>query len=253
MIAFCVFCISIDLLLDNYEEGLFKQSLIKIIFDILAIIAEILHFCYQIYMIKNLYYNYWSMCFSLGLILFIINIISITSCLILGNPDGEKSFLNSLYYYFKEVKIGYIILNFILQTIFFGFIMCLLRMLTLTYLTVNHILISYGISKLSIILLKSAHKNKWYSIIPFIFQFLSLMFFLEVFEFNFCGLNKNTKRQIEFREETDMIMRESINSNLADLGDYVIKKEDVINSQKDKNTKLQELSINDDNYQFKTQ
>ena len=97
--------------------------------------------------------------------------------------------------------------------------MTLLGILTLNYLTANHLLLSYAISKLSNILLKSAHKNKWYSIIPFIFQFLSLMFFLEVFEFNFCGLNTNTKRQIEFREETDMIMRKSVNSNIADLGD----------------------------------
>ena len=119
--------------------------------------------------------------------------------------------------------------------------MSLLRMLTLSYLTANHILISYAISKLSNILLKSDHKNKWYSIILFIFQFLSLMFFLEVFEFNFCGLNTNTKRQIEFREETDMIMRKSVNSNIADLGDYIIKADNEINDHKDSNTKNTEM------------
>ena len=75
------------------------------------------------------------------------------------------------------------------------------------------------------------------------------MFFLEVFEFNFCGLNRNTKRQIEFREETDMTMRESINSNIADLGDYVIKTDNEINDNKEsntKNTEMQELPNNDE-------
>ena len=113
----------------------------------------------------------------------------------------------------------------------------------------NHILICYGISKLSNILLKSNHKNKWYSIIIFIFQFLSLMFFLEVFEFNFCGLNTNTKKQFENREETDMVMRESVNSNIADLGDYIIKTDNDINDNKDsniKNTEMQEVPTNDD-------
>ena len=127
--------------------------------------------------------------------------------------------------------------------------MTLLGILTLNYLTANHLLLSYAISKLSNILVKSDHKNKWYSIIPFIFQFLSLMFFLEVFEFNFCGLNKNTKRQIEFREETDMIMRESINSNIPDLRDYVIKVDNEINDNKEsntKNTEMQELPNNDE-------
>ena len=92
MILFCIFCVIIDLLLDNYQEGLIKQSFIKIILDIIAIIVEIFNYCYQIYMMRSLYYNYLSMCFSLGLILFIINIISLLSSLILGNPDGERGF-----------------------------------------------------------------------------------------------------------------------------------------------------------------
>ena len=46
------------------------------------------------------------------------------------------------------------------------------------------------------------------------------MFFLEIFEFNFCKLNENTKRNILKREETDMVMRESINS--TDIKGYIL-------------------------------
>ena len=56
------------------------------------ILLLVKNYCYQIYMMRSLYYNYLSMCFSLGLILFIINIISLLSSLILGNPDGERGF-----------------------------------------------------------------------------------------------------------------------------------------------------------------
>ena len=47
------------------------------------------------------------------------------------------------------------------------------------------------------------------------------MFFLEIFEFNFCKLNENTKRNILKREETDMVMRESINS--TEIQGYILK------------------------------
>ena len=88
-------------------------------------------------------------------------------------------------------------------------------------------LIIYEISKLSNVLIMSESKNKWYSIIIFVLQFISLMFFLEIFEFNFCGLNRNTKKSIEEREEKTMIMKESVESlsKGMDIGGYIIKDE----------------------------
>ena len=98
--------------------------------------------------------------------------------------------------------------------------MSLLKMLTLNSFSITYILISYEISKFSVVLLKETNNNKWYSLIFFFCQFFSLMFFLEIFEFNFCHLNKNTKRSILEREETDMIMRDSINS--TEIEGYII-------------------------------
>ena len=222
MIIFCIFSAGIDILLDNFKEGLFNQSFVKIILEVLALIAEMANYCYQMYMMRNLVYHYWSVGFSLGCILLVINLFTLFGSLFMGDPNGDKdAFLNGVYYYFNNVGIGYIILRFLLQFIFFGFIMTLLKMLTLNNFEINYILISYGISKFSNILLKSKNENKWYSLILFLGQFISLMFFLEIFEYNFCKLNKNTKKNVQLREATDMIMRESINS--TDIEGYLIK------------------------------
>ena len=174
-------------------------------------------------MMNNLYYNYWSVVFSSALIPLLLIIGFLIANLCFGNPNKEKNFLNSLFYYFKEVGAGYIVLRIFLQVLFLGFSLEVLKILTLRDLTTNHILISNELSKLLNILLYNEHKNKWFTIIPFVFQFLSLMFFLEIFEFNFCKLNKNTKKSILLRENKDMNNQERLSHNsIAEIQDYLI-------------------------------
>ena len=49
-------------------------------------------------------------------------------------------------------------------------------------------------------------KTKEYKcLILFLFQFVSLMFYLEIFELNFCGLNKNKRRNIEERQKKKLL------------------------------------------------
>ena len=105
----------------------------------------------------------------------------------------------------------------------------LLRLLVLEKLTPNHMLISYEISKLSNVLIKSNSEYRWYSIILFVFQFISLLFFLEILEYNFCDLNFNTIKNIQERELNNMIMKESdssINSEI-DIEGYIVKREKI--------------------------
>ena len=59
------------------------------------------------------------------------------------------------------------------------------------------------------------------------------MFFLEVFELNFCDLNKNTRKNIQIRENKDMDMRDSINSNnYTEIKGYLIENDNDINDEK---------------------
>ena len=176
-----------------------------------------------------MYYHYWSISFSLGLFLFVLN----TSVLILivaflGDPNGDRNFLNNFYYFFAEVSPGWIILRFFSWLIVYGGSQ-LLRLLVLEKLTPNHMLISYEISKLSNVLILSESDNRWYSIFLFVLQFISLLFFLEILEFNFCNLNLNTKKSIQERETTTMVMRESVGSvcSAAEMAGYIVKDENI--------------------------
>ena len=103
-----------------------------------------------------------------------------------------------------------------------------------TYATISIINIRQSYSekyKLVNNLAMSKSKMKWHSIILFVFQFIILLFFLEIFEFNFCKLNENTKKNIEERGLTTMNMRESINSvNNIDIDGYTFNQENVGNS-----------------------
>ena len=118
----------------------------------------------------------------------------------------------------------------------------LFYLLTLESLSPNHTTISYAISKMANILANSQSNKKWHSLILFAILFIILLFFLEIFEFNFCNLNKNTKRNIEERSLTSMDMRESISSvnNELEIDGYSFHQENQAN-----NNEMQIL--NDDN------
>ena len=179
----------------------------------------------------------------------ILNLGTLSAALIKGRYDGEDNFLNNFYKYIKDEKAGFIILRFFLSFIFKGLFLQLFRVLILDYLTPNHILITYEITKIISVLTNPYLENKWYSLIPIAFHFLSLIFYLEILEYNFCGLNKNTKKNIELREKDDMIQRDSLldnPNNEIDIGHgYLINKD---NNKIEK--EMNEISlepINDDN------
>ena len=58
--------------------------------------------------------------------------------------------------------------------------------------------------------------------IIFILQILSLLFYFEIFELNFLGLNKNTIKNIQNRERKDETRTISISSEI-DFGEYIIE------------------------------
>ena len=77
-------------------------------------------------------------------------------------------------------------------------------------------------------------------LIPAFFQLLSLLFFLEILEFNFCNLNYNTKRNIMLIQEEEMLLRNDSNTNDIEIEidkDLIIK-----NSKEREYLELYELS-----------
>ena len=104
----------------------------------------------------------------------------------------------------------------------------LLTLIILEYFSVNHELISEGlylIVKFTILVIYYYNKIIYILfLIPAFFQIICLLFYLEILEFNFCNLNKNTKRNIMLREEEEMLLRNNTNASEIEIDkDLIVK------------------------------
>ena len=195
IISFFLLAIIIDILLDSSFK--FDYTSYKFYLGIIIIPFQALLVVYIKYMMEKLFYHYWQIALSDGLISLIFLIICIP--IIYANKIGDYNLSD----YFENVNIGFIILRFFVKFLFSGFLEGLLIYLTLYYFYPNYYLISYWLANIIHLLIVNDDKNRYYCIIPFIFQFISLLFYLEIFEYNFWGLNKNTRKNIQSREKDD--------------------------------------------------
>ena len=70
----------------------------------------------------------------------------------------------------------------------------------------------------------------------------AMLFYYEIFELNFWGLNKNTAKSIKIRERTENVMRES-NVSEIELGDqYYVKHDKTRTSDEDPNITSDRIS-----------
>ena len=223
LLIFCIICVCIDLLIDNWTNNLLNKKYYQIIMFFVIILIETFNYCYQKYMMDKLYYHYWNITLANGISLFIQN---------LGGLLVELHFKNESL---KDLNAGYITLGFFISVII-GFFQYLSRILILDYFSPNHLMITYVIMKIYFVLTINGHKNKWYSLIFFAFQFFILMFYLEILELNFCGLNKNTKRNVAKRAVTEELIddkeersdRTSRNSQIDVGSGYIFKQNSSI-------------------------
>jgi len=87
--------------------------------------------------------------------------------------------------------------------VFVGFSVGIIEFLILDKLTPNYVIISYEMGKIPASIVVNESVERWLLLIISIFQIIGLLFYLEIFEYNFCSLNKNTKRHISKRERND--------------------------------------------------
>ena len=220
LVSFIIMGIIIDLMLDNFQQEFEGKTIVTIIINIVSIVVSVVNLCYIKYMIDFLYYSYYNMAFMSGLSLFVLTCLVLPYFLV---NEKQKETMISLF-----DELGILISRFIIYIIL-QFFFSLLRMLTLAYFTPNHYLICLIISKCVSTLITKESSIKYLTIIPFAFQFFSLMVHLEIIELNFCGLNKNTKTKINSRGEEDMLLRNiSRNSTLEEVvefpGGYIVNK-----------------------------
>ena len=243
MVGFILFGNFSDLILNYYPQITQYGFLINII-QFISIVIDVIYYYYQKYMMEKLFYPYWKIIFTIGLSFFLFA----TATLIYVLVEKENSYpiiANGKYFYlyFKNENIGIKIGKFI-----FSFIGGALNILNIYYFSPNYILISFQFSKIVDVLMTEEDVKKYYCIIFFIFQLFFLMIYLEILELNFCNLNKNTKKNIEFRSITESLGQDgrdsTIDSGIVDVNkDYFINN----NESEDKNEKNIELLSQGDN------
>ena len=201
IIIFTILCIIIDLILKNFTR-INKTSLVK---SIAYILVESIIFSYFKYLIDNKYYFFMDVLFALGIFNFIVYISSFGIILFTQYINGTNKLLFQFFEFYSENGIWYMLLWFIIGLILVGFCVGFLEFLTLNILTPDYIIISYCFSRIPSIIISIEGINRWIILTISIFQILNLLFYLEILEYNFCDLNKNTKKNIEEREKNEII------------------------------------------------
>ena len=209
-------------------------------------------------MMDNLYYSPFLVCFLLGIVDFLLTILSAiittsTKGLFCNIVDNEKKcFLPSLIQYFEDFEfIDFISL---ISSLFFKSITYFLNIFTIFYLTPNHMLIIYILCKFFENLILGITNIYLWTFFIFPFLLFSYLSYLEIIELNFCGINFDTRKNIEFRAKEESLLsnqkseKENVNSdeNHAEIGNYKIKIIDQTSKiEKEKNLDNNNKEIDD--------
>ena len=206
-------------------------------------------------MMDKLYYRYVDIIFIWGIIGLIIKIGIILGLSIYQYINEIDDIFIKIYDYFIETNTIIIIVYQFLYYIFDSAIYYISLILLLYYLKPNHIIITDDIDAYSQVLLYNTSSDKWYTIIPFILQILSLLFYFEILEFNFWNLNKNTIKNILKREAEELDGGSSYQSEIGINDQYYLTKKDLkINNDEEKeNVEIEKSnSLIDEDLDIKT-
>ena len=178
-------------------DELGRRFIIYLIFRISHAVLDAIYRCYQKYLMEKLYYPYWNIAFIPGVILFPIALF----LFLLG------LFFNNYIRIILDYLPYYIIFKIVIPLII-NVIMCPLTILIVYYFPPDYILIITLLSSISetlIFCVKYKDARDFIYIPLHIIQIFFMMIYLEILELNFCGLNKNTKRNIHLRSELDQL------------------------------------------------
>jgi hypothetical protein len=236
IIIFMLMCFFIDLLVGKFSEELDKGALI-ISLNITLIILDALDYGYQKYMMEVLYHPYWGITLTIGLTHFHIFIFILVICLVKGKDEKDIMMVVNFWDYFNKVDTRIIVAKHILN-FFLNFALNLLRTLTIVHLTPDFILLGFTISRIIDIAIDTG-RYECFALFPL--QFITLLFYLEIIELNFCSLNKNTRRNIEARFKEEMLLQganekneESLDIN-SDYTYYLKRQESLMDENENKN------------------
>ena len=236
---FCISCVLLDIILGHFSNlGLsLLYMFIYVSFD--AVIA-----IYLKYLMDYKYKQYWNILLAIGLMNFLLGIINFIIQLILDNIQ----LLEMLKYYFTNTGVGYIILRFFVELIFGGLLREMIKFVIIKNFSPDYILIGNQAALIFVDIYLIDEKYQYSSILLFIFLIFSLLFYLEIFEYNFCDLNKNTKRNIQLRAESENFIDDTIDDKIELSPGYIVKESEENNSNEI--IEMKENDEKEDNIKF---
>ena len=245
LIIFFVLGVTSDFIMKSYFAIKYTYFYVYIYY----VIVEVSLFCYLKYMMDKLYYPYMEVLLYWGLTGLIEKLFIFSGFIIYEHKNNIDGIIHEFYVYFTETSAVVIIFFEFLYELMISAADHLLLMLVLFYLRPNHLIFSDEFNVFIRIICYREMENKYYTIIPFIFQIFILFFYFEILEFNFCNLNYNTAKNIEKRGE-NIYIEDDINvrpsrTSLIELGGNYYLNNDNNNNKMDNDDNLNRQSLND--------
>ena len=159
------------------------------------------------------YYHYMDILFIMGIFDTVLFLLSLSIILIVQSCKGTYELIFQFYYYYKEYGAWKMVSIFLVGFIPRGFILFIVEMKTLDVFGPCFVYVIYLIGRVPSTIMSIEGNNRWIILMLSVFQILFSLFYLEIIEYNFCSLNKNTKKNISEREHRNSIIENNLNEN----------------------------------------
>ena len=187
-------------------------ELFKLFIELILIICDSVFYGYIKGLMEYKFYSPYKCCYMFGMInfpiiliiYFIVSFIPCNSEFFCKEVNRNNDSFDDIIYVFKNVNFKEI--ANLLFKIFFSGVEALLINMTMNDFTFYHIIIPIQIEEFINNIKDQINQEKPIEvIIPlFCYEFLFYLIFLEIIELNFCGLNKNIRKNIEKRAISDL-------------------------------------------------
>ena len=196
LIAIVILSVIIDLVLKNY----FYVSIGSVVQSISYVFVSSIMYTYFKYLMENKYYYYMDILFIMGIFDSILYTISLGIILLVQHIKGTNKLIFQFYEYYNEFGSWKMISIFLFGLIPRGLITLSLDMKIVDMLGPCFVYVSFEIGKIPSTVISIEGNNRWIVLVLSLFQILFILFYLEILEYNFCSLNKNTRKHISERE-----------------------------------------------------
>ena len=178
------------------------------------------------------YYFFMDILFINGVLEFIIYSITLVINIITDNIKGSKKIIFSFFEFYNEYGVSKMIINFLIGYIVSGIFNYIIEFAILNEMSPIYICIGYEIAKIPSSMIEIEGSKKWIILIITIFEIIILLLYLEILEYNFCSLNRNTKKNIIEREKRQNVLNDDDKDDEIDIKGYDIS-EGIKNQEKD--------------------